>query len=54
MENHEIVGGPYNNITGPVTSTDALAGGAGPLVLRIPWPAEDLGLPPVRERVFAQ
>ncbi|MBN1977912.1 MAG: hypothetical protein JW918_10960 [Anaerolineae bacterium] len=53
MENHEIVGGPYNNITGPVTSTDASDRGAGFFTLT-PWPAKDLGLPPVGERVFAR
>jgi uncharacterized repeat protein (TIGR01451 family) len=53
-ESHEIVGGPYNNITGPVTSTGALDGEAGFLVLRALWPAEDLDLPPVGEKVSAQ
>jgi uncharacterized repeat protein (TIGR01451 family) len=45
MENHEIVGGTYNNIMGPVISTDVSNRDTMPLVLTVPWPAKDQGLP---------
>ncbi len=51
IENHEIIGGAYNNITGPTTSTDVLNKGPLLIIIEAPWPAEDRGLPPV-ERWF--
>jgi uncharacterized repeat protein (TIGR01451 family) len=45
LENHEIVGEPYNNISGPVDVTDSMAEGPGPLATGGSRSAEYWNLP---------
>ncbi|MBN1812277.1 MAG: hypothetical protein JXA14_10610, partial [Anaerolineae bacterium] len=52
MENHEIIGGAYNNVAGPTTSTETSNRGTIPIITEAPWPAEDRGLPPVEKWVL--
>jgi uncharacterized repeat protein (TIGR01451 family) len=54
MENHEITGGTYNNISGPITSTDASNGRPAPLALQAPWPAQRWDRPQIEKKVSAQ
>jgi uncharacterized repeat protein (TIGR01451 family) len=54
LENHEITGGTYNNITGPVISADVSTRDTMSLVLTVPWPAEAQGLPRVEKMVSVQ
>jgi uncharacterized repeat protein (TIGR01451 family) len=55
-ENHEIVGGPYNNISGPVDVTDATVGGSLPLTTDGSYSSEywslpqAMSLPPMRKK----
>jgi uncharacterized repeat protein (TIGR01451 family) len=45
MENHEIIGQPYNNITGPVSVADAVSGRTSPPLEEGLWPIEYWDLP---------
>jgi PKD repeat protein len=55
VENHEIVGGPYNNISGPVDVADATDAGSPPPATAASYSAEywslplELSLPPMKK-----
>jgi uncharacterized repeat protein (TIGR01451 family) len=51
IENHEIVGGAYNNITGPSISTDMSNRGTIPIIAETSWFAKDRDLPRVEKMV---
>jgi uncharacterized repeat protein (TIGR01451 family) len=52
MENHEIIGGAYNNIMGPVLSIDVLDRDPISIITVAPGPTEDLGLSLVEKWVL--
>jgi uncharacterized repeat protein (TIGR01451 family) len=54
MENHEIIGGAYNNITGPVISSDTSNRGTNPIITEASWSAKDRDLPRIEKMALAQ
>jgi hypothetical protein len=46
LENHEITGGPYNNVSDPATATARIEGLSTPDTTGTPAPSSDLILPP--------
>jgi uncharacterized repeat protein (TIGR01451 family) len=56
VENHEIVGGPYNNISGPVNVIDATDAGSPPLAADVSYASaywsllQEISLPPTEKK----